>query len=173
MSDPSRWLIGDLARRAGLSAKTVRYYESIGLLGDPVRTESGYRTYDAADLERLQFIGAAKLLGLTLQEIKDVLETWQSGTAPCSMVANLVDEKLSELDRRIEQMTRFRDELRAYMARVAANGGPSTVPCRHIHGVATGAWKPSAPAPEVPLKDTDASAGPRLVQLQKSGRRQR
>lgn len=173
MTDPNRWLIGDLARRAGLSAKTVRYYESVGLLGEAVRTESGYRTYGAADLERLQFIQAAKTLGLSLHDVKDVLDTWHGGTAPCGMVAKMIDEKLVEMDRRIEQMTRFRDELRAYKAKVDASGGSANVPCRHIHGVATGAWKPTGPAPETPLKDTDASSGPRLVQLQKSGRRKR
>lgn len=143
----NRWLIGELAGRAGLSAKTVRYYESIGLLGEAVRTESGYRTYAVEDLERLQFITSAKQLGLTLSEIKDVIATWAAGTRPCGKVATMLDEKLAELDQRIDQMTRFRDELRAYKARVDA-AGPSTVPCRHIHGVAEGEWRPSVPVPE-------------------------
>lgn len=170
--DSDRWLIGDLARRAGLSAKTVRYYESIGLLGDPVRTEAGYRTYAGEDLERLRFIHSAKLLGLTLTEIKDVLEVWEAGTAPCSKVAQLLDEKLAELDRRIEQMTLFRDELRAYKARVDASGGPSSVPCRHIHGVSAGQWKPSGPVPDQPLRETDGSSSP-LLQIRKPVRRGR
>lgn len=167
MSEEKRWLIGELARRAGLSAKTVRYYESIGLLGEPVRTESGYRTYAGHDLERLEFIHSAKLLGLTLTEIKDVLETWASGTAPCNQVAALLDEKLGELDRRIAQMTQFRDELRSYKARVEANGGPSTVPCRHIHGVSEGQWRPSGPVPEQPLGES----GSPLLQIGKRGRK--
>lgn len=172
MADGGLWLIGELARRAGLNAKTVRYYESIGLLGEPVRTGAGYRTYADEDLERLRFIQSAKLLGLTLTEIKDVLETWASGTAPCSKVAQLLDDKLVELDRRIEQMTIFRDELRAYKARVDANGGPSSVPCRHIHGVAEGQWKPSGPVPDQPLRETDGSSSP-LLQIRKPARRGR
>jgi MerR family transcriptional regulator, copper efflux regulator len=173
MTDPNRWLIGELAKRAGLSAKAVRYYESVGLLGESVRTESGYRTYGPPDLERLQFIQAAKMLGLRLDEVKDVLDTWSSGTAPCGMVAKMVDEKLAELDRRIEQMTRFRDELRGYMAKVEASGGPSNVPCRHIHGVAAGDWKPSAPVPEHNLKDADGAASSKLVQIEKPRRREK
>jgi DNA-binding transcriptional MerR regulator len=171
MDDTNRWLIGVLARRAGLSAKTVRYYESVGLIGDAARTASGYRMYGPMDLERLQFIQAAKMLGLSLHEIKDVLDTWRSGEAPCAMVANLIDEKLGELDRRIGQMTKFRDELRAYKAKVDAMGGPSTVPCRHIHGVESGEWRPSAPTPEAPLKSTDVRTRPRLLEIQKPGRR--
>ena len=166
MTDIERVLIGELARRAGLSAKTVRYYESIGLLGDPERTDSGYRTYGPDALERLRFIQSAKLLGLTLTEIKDVLTTWDSGTAPCSQVARLLDEKLGELDRRIDQMTRFRDELRAYKERVEANGGSSSVPCKHIHGVAAGQWKPSGPVPDQPLRETDGRSSP-LLQIRK------
>lgn len=160
-----RWLIGELARRAGLSAKTVRYYESIGLLGNPERTDSGYRTYATLDLERLQFIQSAKVLGLTLTEIRDVLELWDSGTAPCGQVSQLLDEKLAELDRRIDQMTRFRDELKSYKARVEANG-ESNAPCRHIHGVSAGQWKPSGPVPDQTLGETQ---GRTLLQIRKPG----
>ncbi len=66
--------IGDLADKAGVSADTVRYYERLGLLGSPARTAGGYRVYTEADLGRLLFIRRAKLLGLSLDEIRGLLE---------------------------------------------------------------------------------------------------
>jgi len=65
--------IGELAARAGTSADTVRYYEKLGLLGAADRSDGGYRLYGLAELGRLQFIRRAKLLGLTLEEIRSLL----------------------------------------------------------------------------------------------------
>lgn len=137
--------IGDLAKQVGLNAKTIRYYEGLGLLGAPERTESGYRTYGPGDADRLRFIQGAKALGLSLAEIKDVLGAWAGGERPCAHVSQRLDEKLDELDRRIEELTAFRDRLRAYKAEVDAAHDDST-PCAHVAGVAEGRF--TTPLPE-------------------------
>ena len=71
--------IGALARHFGINAKTIRYYEAIGLLPGARRTESGYRVYGTADVERLGFILRAKVLGLSLEEIRGVLSVPADG----------------------------------------------------------------------------------------------
>ena len=70
IANDRRLKIGELARQTGLSIKTIRYYESRGLLEKPPRTESGYRLYGPEEVARLRFVQRAKLLGLTLEEIR-------------------------------------------------------------------------------------------------------
>ena len=159
-----RVLIGELARKAGLSAKTVRYYEELGLLEAAERTESGYRTYSERDVERVMFIQGAKALGLSLAEIKGVVGMIDTGGQPCAEVSQLLDHKIADMDRKIAQFTRFRDELRAYKAKMdaAPPAGPSA--CRHVQGVRTGEWDPSNSAPAEPLSGrcaSDRNTGPR------------
>jgi len=78
--------IGELARRLNLNPKTVRYYESIGVLPAPERTSSGYRDYDGSYVDRLTFIRTAQRLGITLDEVKEILRFQERGEAPCSYV---------------------------------------------------------------------------------------
>lgn len=139
------YFIGDLAKQVGMNPKTIRYYEDLGLLGAPERTESGYRLYGEPDLERLRFIQGAKVLGLTLAEVKEIIGVWSSGEAPCSRVSRVLDDKLEELDRRIAELTRFRDELRRYKGRVDAGGPNAEVPCAHIAGAAEGRFDTAVP----------------------------
>lgn len=134
--------IGEVAKRTGLSAKAIRYYEDLGLLASPKRAESGYRVYGAEDEERLRFIQGAKALGLSLEEIREIVQVWSSGTPPCAHVSRLLDEKLHELDRRIRELSVFRDDLRAYKARVDASKPPSDVPCAHVLGAMQGLFPP-------------------------------
>ncbi|MHB1064860.1 MAG: MerR family transcriptional regulator [Georgenia sp.] len=75
--------IGELAREGGVNPKTIRYYESIGLLPEPDRTASGYRDYEPSDLARLTFIRSAKRLGISLDEIREILAFQQRGEARC------------------------------------------------------------------------------------------
>jgi DNA-binding transcriptional MerR regulator len=139
--------IGDLAKRTGMSTKTIRYYEGLGLLSEPQRTESGYRLYSEKDVEGLRFIHGAKALGLSLSEIKQIVGIWSSGSAPCGHVSQLLDEKLASLDRRIAELTTFRDELRAYKDEMDRIETPFHIPCKHIEGVASGQWLPTVPEP--------------------------
>ncbi|PPS40911.1 heavy metal-responsive transcriptional regulator [Chroococcidiopsis sp. TS-821] len=104
-------LIGELSRRLHLSTQTIRYYERLGLLNPPKRTESQYRVYGTDDEERLRFIQKAKQFGLSLDEIKQLIEIRTSGTPPCSALKRMVKQHLDELARRICDMLAFRQEL--------------------------------------------------------------
>lgn len=138
--------IGELAQRLGVNAKTIRYYEELGLLQAPERNASGYRLYGAADEERMRFILGAKAFGLSLADIREILEAWAGGARPCGHVQALLTEKLADLDRRIAELTRFRDELAAYKRRVDEQEAPNDVPCPHIQGVMEGRWIMPLPA---------------------------
>ena len=89
-----RMKIGELAKETGLTAKTIRFYEGVQLLDNPGRTESGYRQYGAEDVERLEFIKNAKRLGLSLDEIRDILKIRALSQSSCVHVRALLDQKL-------------------------------------------------------------------------------
>jgi DNA-binding transcriptional MerR regulator len=103
--------IGVLADRAHVSTKTVRYYESIGLLAEPERTPSGYREYDDAAVERLRFVRDAQASGLALAEIASVLELKDSGASTCEHTAELLQRHLGDIDEQIERLQLARVEL--------------------------------------------------------------
>ncbi len=103
--------IGELAAQAGVNPKTIRYYESIGLLPEPDRTDAGYRVYGADDIDRLAFIRRAQQLDLSLDEIAEILAMRERGEQPCSYVLDVARARLEELDRRIADMERARAEL--------------------------------------------------------------
>jgi DNA-binding transcriptional MerR regulator len=105
------WQIGELARQLGINPKTIRYYETIALLAPPTRTEAGYRLYGEADRQRLAFIGRAKQLGLSLQEIGEVLAIRDGGGRPCEHVVGLIDGKLDWVDAQLQSLQEFRREL--------------------------------------------------------------
>lgn len=103
--------IGQLAKKVGVNPQTLRFYERKGLLPAPSRQGSGkYRDYDERALDRLRFIGSAKIAGFTLENIKKLLDA-QFQDEPCSNVAELVEARLSELDRRIAELAGFREHL--------------------------------------------------------------
>ncbi len=103
--------IGELAKATGLTTKTIRYYELHRLLEDPERTESGYRMYGEADVERLEFVKKAKRLGLSLEEIREILILHERTQAPCVHVLALLDRKLEHVDDIIRDLEEFRREL--------------------------------------------------------------
>jgi len=104
-------LIGDVAERTSVSAPTIRYYESIGLLPTASRSSTGYRRYTERTVEELQFIKKAQALGFSLDEITEILKLSRAGTTPCSRVLDLAHRHLAALEERIQQLTRFRDQL--------------------------------------------------------------
>lgn len=103
--------IGELAGRAGVSTKTIRYYEQLGLLTPASRTPSGYRTYGSDDRVRLEFIGKAKRLGLSLEEIRGIIVLNAAGSDPCPHVVGLLDRHLSEIDETLARLGDFREQL--------------------------------------------------------------
>lgn len=116
--------IGELADQSGVSAKTIRFWESAGLLADPARTPSGYRNYDPEILDRLNFIRPAQAAGLTLAEIRQVLTIADDGEAPCGHVTNLINQHLEDVDHRIGELTETRALLH-HLTQRAANQDPA------------------------------------------------
>jgi len=112
--------IGEIAGQAGVPAKTLRFWEDQGLVPAPPRTATGYRDYDPAILERLAFIRHAQAAGLTLEHIRQVLGIRDSGQPPCVHVAALIARRLGEVEARLAELARARDQLAALARRAAA-----------------------------------------------------
>lgn len=105
------FFIGELSRRVDIPQHTIRYYEKLGLINRPERSETKYRVYSEDDEERLKFIKQAKLFGLTLDEIKEIINLKAQGVAPCEHLKKVIKGHLDDLERRIQEMIAFRDEL--------------------------------------------------------------
>lgn len=112
--------IGELARRAGVNPRTLRYYERIGLLAPSARTAAGYRVYTPADAERLAFIRRAQGLGLSLREIGGVIAVRDEGAAPCRHVRALAEAKIGEIDARMAELAALRADLTRLAAQARA-----------------------------------------------------
>lgn len=106
-----RLKIGQVAKRTGLTTKTIRYYEELELLPAPPRTDSGYRMYGEEDVSRLLFITKARRLGLSLAEAGTVLDLRAQAQRPCRHVLALLDRKLTEIDAVLDDLTSFRNQL--------------------------------------------------------------
>jgi DNA-binding transcriptional MerR regulator len=122
-------LIGDVAERTGLSPPTIRYYESIGLVAAPARSPTGYRRYTDTTVEELRFIKKAQSLGFSLEEIGEILKLGRAGDTPCAHVLDLSRRHLAAVEKRIEQLTRFRDQLAGELAKW---DGRQTPTCRGL-----------------------------------------
>ncbi|MBI2248051.1 MAG: heavy metal-responsive transcriptional regulator [Armatimonadetes bacterium] len=112
--------IGELANRTGIPAKTIRYYEQIGILPKTPRTAAGYRVYDEDAVDRLEFVRKAKDLGLTLVDIHEILDVRDHGASPCPYVVHLLDRKIEELTGRLAGMQALRNDLRAVRRTVSS-----------------------------------------------------
>jgi DNA-binding transcriptional MerR regulator len=108
--------IGQLAERADVNPKTIRYYEEIGLLPPPKRAGNRYRMYDDGDLTRLVFVRTAQRLGLSLDDIREILAFRERGERPCGYVLDAVKRESRALDERIRELKALRDELRQLVA---------------------------------------------------------
>lgn len=109
--------IGEVSKRSGVGIEALRFYERSGLLGRPARTMSGYRLYDAEVLDRLDFIKRAQLLGFSLSEIAAIIAEKGAGQSPCFAVREIVRQRLGELDERMREMRRYRNELAATLSK--------------------------------------------------------
>jgi len=107
--------IGHLARRAEVATSTVRYYERIRLLTPPRRTESNYRLYTGDTVERLRFIRAAQVAGLTLADIRTLLAYRDGETAPCAEIQTLLESRLSQVEDNLRELRHVRRVLRSFL----------------------------------------------------------
>jgi MerR family copper efflux transcriptional regulator len=103
--------IGTAARRSGITIKMIRYYESIGLIAPADRTEANYRTYDARDINRLEFVKRARGLGFSLDEIRQLLALWDDSSRASAEVKALATSHVAELDARIAALKSMRRTL--------------------------------------------------------------
>ena len=107
----SRYRIGDVTKKIGLSADTLRYYEKIKLLPKISRNDSGVREYDDKDISRLKFIQRAQKMNFSLSEISDLLKMRENPQKVRNEVRLLTADKLSEVDEHLQSLTTLRTEL--------------------------------------------------------------
>ncbi len=103
--------IGQAATATGISAKMIRYYESIALIPAGKRSDSGYRVYGDNDLHTLRFVKRARLLGFSLEQIRDLLSLWQNKARASADVKTIAMGHVAELNQRIAELTEMRDTL--------------------------------------------------------------
>lgn len=136
--------IGELGRRAGLNPKTIRYYEQIGLLPEPMRNEVGYRLYSEGDVPRLQLVARARLLGLSLAETREVVDYADDGR--CRHLRQhllaLLEAKVREIDRHMAELAAFKADLQRrcdWLSALLYVAGENReeVPCRCLDEEAT------------------------------------
>ncbi len=116
--------VSDVGRQTGLSRKALRLYESLGLVEPVERTEAGYRMYDEEALRRIELISRAKVLGLTLAETKEFLHVSEGCCGEHHpALASLVERKLEETERRINELASLRTTLQGVLERLERNEG--------------------------------------------------
>lgn len=112
--------IGKLADEAGVTPKTIRYYESIGLLGEPNRHANGYRDYEPQVLDQLRFIRDSQAAGLTLAEVAEIVGMKAAGESTCGHTRSLLARHIAEVDAQISRLLATRTELTAMAERADA-----------------------------------------------------
>ncbi len=135
--------IGDAAARSGLPAKTIRYYEDIGLIR-PRRAGNGYRSFEDADLETLSFLGRARALGFSIEECRTLLGLHEDASRASSAVKRLAEGHLAAVDARIAEMQALRATLAALIERCPGNERPHCAILDDLAGAA-GAGGPDEP----------------------------
>ncbi|PSN10309.1 heavy metal-responsive transcriptional regulator [filamentous cyanobacterium CCP5] len=108
--------IGQLSDRSQVPIKTIRYYEELGLIQARKRTSGGFRLFDVEALTRLAFIKRSQSLGLSLQEIHDILAIHDQGQRPCEEVKHTLQAKVAEIEEKIQALTLLREQILALIA---------------------------------------------------------
>lgn len=126
--------IRQVSEKTGVSSKTLRYWEALGLLPKAGRTHTNYRLYDASDLNRILFIRKAKSLGFTLSEIRKIFALCSRRQPPCEEVVDWVGQKIQALERQINTLTQLRARLIGYHRKWKRKGAcppvtPSEICC--------------------------------------------
>lgn len=103
--------MGEVSKKLGLNPQTFYFYERIGLMPSPQRTESGYRLFSQWDVDRLKFITRTKSLGLSLDEIKEILKLKEGKLLTCSAVYERLNNKVQDIKKNIQELQSLHDEL--------------------------------------------------------------
>ena len=114
--DKKLLLIGQVTALSGIPIRTIRYYEGLGLLRSSGRTEGGFRQFSSEVITRLLFIKRAQNLGLSLEEIGEILKVYDQGKMPCGELKEKLEDKLLEIDRQIEQLLTLQTELKGLLS---------------------------------------------------------
>jgi DNA-binding transcriptional MerR regulator len=127
--------IGELAAAAGTTTKTLRFYEESGLLPQTERAANGYRDYGPEALSRLDFIRRGRVAGLTLAQIREVIDIRDAGEAPCQHVHEVFTRRVLDIERQIADLDALRADL-IQRRDQAGEADPSTCPaetvCRYV-----------------------------------------
>jgi MerR family copper efflux transcriptional regulator len=128
--------IGELAKETGIVAKTIRYYESVGLLAAPPRSGGNYRIYGERDLATLRFVQRARNLGFSVKEVGDLVALWQDRQRASADVRALATAHLGEIERKLKELEAMRATLDHLIKRCHGNKRPD---CPIIDELAMGA----------------------------------
>ena len=115
-----KFRIAELASRTGFSAAALRYYEELGLLEPPERSAGGYRLYSQRDVDRAQFIGRAKRMGLSLEDIHSLVDVWAGGECGVTrlQLRGLVETKIESVRQQLQDSENFLQQLEVVHARL-------------------------------------------------------
>ncbi|MGW7356846.1 MerR family transcriptional regulator [Streptomyces sp. NPDC054802] len=122
-----------LARLAGTTSDTIRYYERLGLLPKAPRNGAGYRRYGSDAIDRMKFIQGTQRLGLSLSDIGDLLSIRDTGTCPCGDAAVILRRRMDEVRTEVERLTALYGELAVMVGQLPSQECPDPAP---------GVWKP-------------------------------
>ena len=131
--------IGTAASESGVSAKTIRYYESIGLIPPAIRAENGYRNYTEFDVETLRFIQHSRRLGFSVKDVGNLLELWGDKDRSSANVKALALKHISEVEQRIKELETIRRTLIDLTDRCHGDDRPE---CPILDDLATGSDAP-------------------------------
>ena len=134
--------IGVAAQRAGISARMVRHYETLGLINGVARTDSGYRQYTEADVHALHFIRRSRDLGFSMEEIAELLGLWHNRSRASSQVKRIAQQHIDDLSERIAQMQAMQRSLQTLVSCCQGNDRPD---CPILDDLASGQAEPHAP----------------------------
>ncbi len=116
--------IGEAARRAGVSAKSIRYYESVGLIAPADRRGNNYRDYGEREVAELRFVNRARSLGFSVKEVGDLLALWRDKQRGSAQVADLARRHIAEIERKVAELESMRATLNQLLAACPADGRP-------------------------------------------------
>lgn len=125
--------IGEVATRTGLPAKTIRYYEDIGLV-TPQRGANGYRSFREADAHKLAFLGRARALGFAIEDCRNLLMLWEDRDRASADVRAIAAEHLQEIEDKIAGLVAMRDTLSDLVDRCAGNDRPDCPILKGLEG---------------------------------------
>ena len=123
--------IGDVSERSGLTDKTIRYYESIGLVS-PLRGDNGYRTFRESDVHKLIFLSRARGLGFSIEDCRNLLQLYENESRSSSEVKSIARQHLRGIDKKIASLQEMRDSLSVLVDSCAGDSRPDCPILAHI-----------------------------------------